>query len=223
MVMRWGCSAQEGMEAPSTSTPPMSEGSPPFHGFWVISCMLVREQWLSFPEFGRWFYWLFEHGGGVMEISSFSHLVRSMITREHSMPWPQMAGIWGQGIPDTSTCGIGPDSTDMISEVNGQWEACWVLGTGWLVEKPCIWCQKNRLSQVHPSLWCEGSGEAWGEVSSESKTLDLETLTGHLYCWVPSQSIVYQMWCDMTVSCPDQASHMLVSWGKSSTWGNMLH
>ena len=72
-----------------------------------------------------------------MEISSFNHLVRSMITGEH------MAGICGQGILDTSTCGIGPDSTDMISEVSGQWEACWVLGIRWLVEKPCIWCQEK--------------------------------------------------------------------------------
>ena len=53
-------------------------------------------------------------------------------------------------------------------------------------------------------------------MSRESETQDLDTVTGFLYFRVPGQSIVYQMGCDTTVSCPDQATHMLVSWGKSS-------
>ena len=72
--------------------------------------------------------------------------------------------------------------------------------------------RRNRLTQTHPPLWFEGSGESWGEVCSDHKTLDLETLTGSLYCWAPSQSIVYQISCGMTICCPDLATHMLLSW-----------
>lgn len=54
-----------------------------------------------------------------------------------------MAGIYSQGSLDTSTCGIGPDSTDTVSEIKGQWVAHWVLGIGWLVERPRIWCQEK--------------------------------------------------------------------------------
>ena len=125
-----------------------------------------------------------------------------MTTREH------MAGIWSLGSLDTSTCGISTNSTDMVSKVNGHWVACWVLGIGWLLEKLHIWCQEK--TQTHPPLWFDGSGEAWGVVSSESKVLDLETLTRSLCCRVPSQSIVYQMGCDIIVYCLDQASHMLI-------------
>ena len=35
------------------------------------------------------------------------------------------------------------------------------------------------------------------------------------YFQVPSKSVAYQMGCDLTVSCPDESSHMLVCWGKS--------
>ena len=53
-------------------------------------------------------------------------------------------------------------------------------------------------------------------MSSESKHVDLKTVTSSLYCWVPSQSIVYQMGCDMRILYPDQSTHMLVSRHKSS-------
>ena len=72
-----------------------------------------------------------------MEISSLSHLVRSMIPREH------MASIYTQGSLVTSTCGIGPDSTDTVSKISGQGVACWVFQIGCLVEKPYIWCQEK--------------------------------------------------------------------------------
>ena len=77
-----------------------------------------------------------------------------------------------------------------------------------VVEKPHIWCQET--TQTHPSLWFDGSGEAWGVVSSESNPLDLETLTRSLCCQVPSQSIVYHMCCDVIIYCLDQATHMLI-------------
>ena len=166
------------------------------------------KEWLSFPEFGHLFHWVFEHGGGVREFSSFSHLVRSMITREH------MAGLWSQGILDTSTLALAltPQVWYQKSVDSGRLVGCWELGS---------WCKNHLFSarkktQTHPLLWFEGSGEAWGEVTSQSKTLDLETLPSSLCCWVPSQSIVHQMGCDMTVYCPDQATHRLVSCGKSS-------
>ena len=38
----------------------------------------VRTVSKRFPEFGSWFDWVFEHGVGVMESSTFSLLVRSM-------------------------------------------------------------------------------------------------------------------------------------------------
>ena len=56
---------------------------------------------------------------------------------------------------------------------------------------------------------------ARGEVSIKSRTLYPETLTSYLFFGVLSESIMYQMSDDITVSCPDQATHMLVSWGKS--------
>ena len=121
--------------------------------FTVSDLMLylnVRTVNNRFPEFGPWFR-LFEHGVGAMEISSFSLLVRNMITRVH------MAGIWSQSSLDNSTCGIGINSTDMVSDVNWQWSAPWLLDTGWLVENPRIWCQeKPRLTL--PVIW----GLTWG-------------------------------------------------------------
>ena len=86
----------------------------------------------SFPEFHCLFPWVSEHWSGVMDVSSFSHLVWSMIAREH------MAGIWNQGILDTSTCGIGLDFTDTVSEASGRWVPHWLLGIWCLVWKPCI-------------------------------------------------------------------------------------
>lgn len=140
-----------------------------------------------------------------MEISSLSHLVRSMIPREH------MASIYSQGSLDTSTCGIGPDSTDMVSKINGQGRPveCFKLDAWW--RNHVFGVRRNRLTQTHPPLCCEGSGESWGEVCSDHKTLHLETLTSSLYCRVPSQSIVYQISCDVTVCCPDLSTHMLLS------------
>ena len=81
------------------------------------------------------------------------------------------------------------------------------------MEKQHIWCQGK--TQTHCPLWFEGSGEACREVGSESMTLHPETLTSYLYFEFLAESIMYQMGCDITVSCPDQATHMLVCWGKS--------
>ena len=46
-----------------------------------------------------------------METTTFSYLVRSMSDSNH------MGGIWSQESLDTSTCGMGTDSKDMVSEV----------------------------------------------------------------------------------------------------------
>ena len=85
---------------------------------------------------------------------------------------------------------------------------CWALYVWW---KEHVFGVRKK-TQTHPSLWFE----AWGEVSREGETKDLETLTSFLYFWVSSQSIVYPMGCDMVVSNSDQATHRPVSWGKSS-------
>lgn len=76
--------------------------------------------------------------------STFSHLVGS-IMRGH------MAGIWSQNSLHNSTCGIGTNSTDTVSDVNLQWAAPWLLGIGRLVEKPSIWCQEK--AETHPPMW----------------------------------------------------------------------
>ena len=52
-----------------------------------------------------------------------------------------MSGIWSQDSLDPSTCGIGTNSTDMVSEVNGQRAARLVLGIGW-----CWW--RNNIFGV---------------------------------------------------------------------------
>ena len=67
-----------------------------------------------------------------------------------------------------------------------------------------------RKNPGSPSLWFKASCEAWGEVSRESETQDLETLSNFLYFRVPCQSIVYQMGCDMAVSSPDQDSQACI-------------
>ena len=87
---------------------------------------------------------------------------------------------------------------------------CWKLDGWWKIH--VFGVRKNPGS---PSLWFEASREAWGEVSRESETQDLETLTNFLYFRVPSQSIVYQMGCDIQVSIPDQDSQACIL-GKSS-------
>ena len=162
----------------------------------------------SFPEFGHLFHWVFEHGGGVREISSFSHLVRSMITREH------MAGLWSQGILDTSTCGIGNDSTDMVSEVNWQWGTHCVLGIGWGWRRNHIFAVRKNPRLTLP---CDLRAHMrLGELSSEGRTLHLETLISCLYFQGPSRIYSVSVGCDMTVSCPDPTTHTLVSQGKSS-------
>ena len=90
-----------------------------------------------------------------------------------------MTSIWSENSLDNSTCGIGTHSTDMVSEDNWQWSAPWLLGIEWLVGKPYIWCQEK--TQTHPPMWFEGPCEAWGEVSRESETQDLDTVTSFLY------------------------------------------
>ena len=54
-----------------------------------------------------------------------------------------------------------------------------------------------------------------GKVSSETRTLHPETLTSYLYFQAPSRINSVSMGCDMTVSCPDPTTQMLVLWGKS--------
>ena len=61
-----------------------------------------------------------------------------------------MSGIWSQDSLDPSTCGIGTNSTDMVSDVKLQWAAPWLLGIGWSVEKPNIWCQEK--AETHPPM-----------------------------------------------------------------------
>ena len=85
----------------------------------------------------------------------------------------------------------------MVSKVNGHWAA----GSTYLV---------SGKTPDSPSSVIWSSGEAWGEVSSESKPLDLETLTRSLYCRVPSQSIEYHMGCDFIMYYLDQATQMLI-------------
>ena len=114
-------------------------------------CVTLRTVIKKFPDFVHWYDWVFEHGDRV-EISSFSHLSRHMISQEH------VAGIWSLGGLDTSACGISTNSTDMVSEINGHRAARWVWGIGLLLEKPHMWCQEK--TQTHSPLWLDGSGEA---------------------------------------------------------------
>ena len=110
----------------------------------------------SFPEYGGWFDWVFEHRDGVMEIAGLSHLVRKMII------WEDVVGIWSQGGLAIPKCVIGSNSTDMVSEINWEWAAHWVLGIGWLVEKPHILCQeKPRLTLSYDGGAQVRLGERW--------------------------------------------------------------
>ena len=124
-----------------------------------------------------------------------------------------MAGIWSQESLDTSTCGIGNDSTDMVSEVNWQWGTHWVLEIGW------GWCRNHIFAvRKNPRLTLPCDLRAHmrlGELSSEGRTLHLETLISCLYFQPPSRIYSVSVGCDMAVSCPDPTTHMLVLWGKS--------
>ena len=113
--------------------------------------------------------------------------------------------VWVVWIPQSVASALTPQIWYPSSMDTGRPVGCWE----WVVvEKPHIWCQEKP--QTHPPLWFDGSGEAWGELSSESKSLDLETLNHSLYCRVPSQSIVYQMGCDIILYSLDQATYMLI-------------
>lgn len=110
MLVMWGCCALG------------HEHSSHLHSFFALHvscialflsfllCIILRTVSIGFPEFSHWIDWDIEHGGGVMETPTFSYLVRSMSDSNH------MAGIWCQESLDTSTGGIGTNSTDMVSE-----------------------------------------------------------------------------------------------------------
>ena len=161
----------------------------------------------GFPEFSPWFDWVIEYGGGVMETPTFNYLVRCMWTS-----WLEIV-LRSQESLDISTCGIGTDSTDTVSEVNRQWGAHLVLGIG------CDWCRNHIFAvRKNPRLTLPYDLRAYmglGEVSSESRTLHSETLIIYLYFQAPSRINSVSMGCDLTVSCPDPTTQMLVLWGKS--------
>ena len=221
-----------------------------------------------------------------------------------------MSGIWSQDSLDPSTCSIGTNSTDMVSEVNGQRAARLVLGIGWcwwrnnifgVRKKPRLtvlydlraqvrlgeeWvvkvgycaqkllpviCIFEFLAELEKAMAPHSSTLAWKipwteepgrlqSMGSLSRRLSDFTFTFHFHtlekemaihssvlAWrIPgkvepdglsslgshrvghdwsdltaaaaaaAESIMYQMGCDMTVSCPDQATHTLVCCGKSS-------
>ena len=70
-------------------------------------------------------------------------------------------------------------------------------------------CGVRKKTQTHSPLWLDGSGEA-EERRVWNQPLDLETLPSFLYYWILSQSIVYQMGCDIMAYSLDQATHMLI-------------
>ena len=110
----------------------------------------------SFPEFGHLFHWVFEHGGGVMEFLSFSHLVRSMTTWEH------MAGIWSQGILDTSTLALAqtPQIWYQKSVDSGRPAGCWELD-GWCKNHVFSARKKPRLTLSYDVRAQVRLGERW--------------------------------------------------------------
>ena len=183
---------------------------------WLFHCTVSEFSLVYYSEDSKYrFSWVqspvrcdIEHWGGAMETPPFSYLVRSMSDLNH------MAGIWCQDTLDTSTCGIGNDSTDMVSEVNWQWGTHWVLEIGW------GWCRNHIFAvRKNPRLTLPCDLRAHmrlGELSSESRTLHLETLISCLYFQPPSRIYSVSVGCDMAVSCPDPTTHTLVSQGKSS-------
>ena len=152
MVMSWECSAQKGTQLHYTCALQISSISLFLCFFLYVTLRTVIK---SFPEFVHWFDWVFEHGGRV-EISSFNHLFRNLITQEH------LAGVRSLGSLDTSTCGISTNSTDMVSKVNGHWVACWVLGMDGCGKTTYLVSGKNPDSPSPVIWWLRwdlGSGE----------------------------------------------------------------
>ena len=102
----------------------------------------------------------------------------------------------------------------MGSKVNGQRAAQLVLGTRWcwwrnnifgVREKPKLTVLCDLRAQVRlVEKWVV---KVW---HCTQKLLPVICIFEFL-----AESIMYQMGCDITVSCPDQATHMLVCWGKS--------
>ena len=148
------------MEAPHTSTPPLPYRSPPFHSFWVLSCTLIENS-KSFPEISLL---IIVHGGRVMETLIFSHLVRSM-SDLRPLGWLLKRGqsrslnLWHR--PKLHRFCVRSQLTVVLPVGVGNQMV--------LVQKPCIPLQGK--TQTHLPLWFEGSHEAWGEVSRESRTL----------------------------------------------------
>ena len=107
----WGCSSNQGMEALHISTPPSPYRSPPFHSFWVLSCTWIENS-KSFPEISHQFYWLLCVEVGSRKLSFLVTWSEAWVTSDH------MAGFWREDSLDPPTCGISPNSTDFVSEVN---------------------------------------------------------------------------------------------------------
>ena len=127
---------------------------------------------------------------------------RAWVTREHT------ADIWSQDNTDDSTCGVSTNSADTVSKVSWQWFTHWVFGIRW-----CLWRnhvflvrKKNRLTLPCDSTAHMTLRERWVVIVGHYSQKLLPVIC---YFQVPSKSVACQMGCDLTVSCPDESTHML--------------
>ena len=160
-------------------------------------------------------------GDGVIETLMFSHLVRSMSDpRRHG--WLLKRGqsrspnLWHR--PTLHRFCVRSQLTVVLPSGVGNRMV--------LAQKPHILLQEK--TQTHLPLWFEGSHEAWGEVSRNSRTLHPETLTSHLYFWVPSRisNVSNGLWHHPIFSWPGNLH--AYSWSSNQQFphlnrGNMLH
>ena len=193
------------MKAPHNSTSTLPCMSHSFLLCLDLSLVIAWEPCLSgVPEFGCQFYWVIEHGV-VMLLPSFSYFVKSQALHCHQN-WGQ---FWALNMQNLYKLWILCQNKIDLQTPSG------CLGNWMLLRETLhIWCQGNPNSH---SVCFGSSGEFWGQGSNASGTLPPETVSSYWYFQSSWQNrTVYQMGCDMNLSCPDLPHTCCVSWGKSS-------